>query len=58
MGLMRVSEREYWAEVAKRPAMFLGSDHAHRPRGVPAGGTTIIRGAMVDRVWMAGTTGW
>jgi hypothetical protein len=24
MGLMRMSEREYWAEVAKRPAMFLG----------------------------------
>lgn len=24
MDLMNVSEREYWAEVAKRPAMFLG----------------------------------
>lgn len=21
---MRVSDRDYWAEVAKRPAMFLG----------------------------------
>jgi hypothetical protein len=24
MDLMRMSEREYWAEVAKRPGMFIG----------------------------------
>ncbi|MFI7060641.1 hypothetical protein ACIBL3_06640 [Kribbella sp. NPDC050124] len=54
MDLMRMSERDYWAEVAKRPAMFLGRTtltglegylfgydaHAHRHGGLGLDGWT------------------
>ncbi len=54
MDLIGVSEREYWANVAKRPGMFVGRTTL---TGLEAY-LTIIPCVMADLVWTAGASGW